>query len=380
MRLTSKHHYLDHNATSPVADSVNDWISKGDFFFGNANSRHSSGQKSQKIINTTKNLLLKKISHLQGESNLFFHSGATEGINTIVKGFWEAHPNGLFLFSEIDHKLCFALSNWGEKKSFKSQFCGVNEDGSPDLEGLEKLLDSNKNRPILLNYLWANNETGVIWDQSLLNDLKAKHQGLVIHVDAAQSIGKIEFPFKHEQCIDFATYSGHKFGAFKGVGWTYTRSIEFPGLIEGGGDQGLRGGTPNTEGIYSIYLALEELEKKIDFVHLDNVYHKIQSSLQALEPLIKCYGCTGQGGNTLLLSHPRINSDIQIAAFDMAGIQLSAGSACSSGSSLPNHVARALGASTDEAKRVIRLSWDYRIKNSEVEEIIDIFKNVWAKF
>lgn len=385
-RLINNRYYFDYNATSPLANSVIDWLPNGDLLFANPSSIHSSGKKSKRFINDTRNFLKETFS-IPADYKLFFHSGASEGINSLVKGFAQKFfANGErihFVHSEVDHSCVYNLKDELELYGHEVSTFGVDKNGDYDIEEIISLLNKS-NRPKLLNFTWVNNENGVVWNLDDLIRIK-EETNCYVHVDAVQSIGKIEKWNELNHLVDAYTFSGHKFGAMKGVGFSFVKELfPFCSLIRGGGQQeGMRSGTENTTGIYSIKLALEDVLKKENYTELYSAKKIIEDSIEehiSGDARIVSKDAKKRNGNTIYIILPGRKADILITAFDLARMDVSSGSACSSGAVLPSRVLLSMGVNEEDAKSALRFSFSYDLCLEESKEYSEKIVSVLKRF
>lgn len=375
--------YLDYNATSPLSASVLDWLKSGDVLFANPASQHSSGKASRKTINETRSEIFKTFHRSESDSKLFFHSGATEGILTFAYSFSEwarkEKRNLLICSSKVDHPAVTSLHEryFGDHVQFceleRSEDLSYNHEAN--LAHLKKLKAADPSLVILYHHLWVHNEVGTI---SPLEDLKVFKQipDLFIHVDAVQAPGKI----LHWQNLsegDIWTFSAHKFGALKGIGFSLTKKeTPFTPLITGGGQQqGLRSGTENPQGVHSIRLALNDLKK----VSVEkNTLHRLALEKFLKEKLQGIGGLIGEGeknSNTIYFYLNTLTSDIALALFDLEGMEISAGSACSSGAAKASAVLMHMKKDA-VAKNGLRVSFSFQLTDSEYSKIQERFESV----
>lgn len=378
--------YLDYNATSPLSKSVTNWLKSGDLLFGNPSSQHSDGKAARKSINETRSLIFETFNKKEKETKLFFHSGATESFHTFASSFAETcRLNGkdlLICYSKVDHPAVTALSEKylgphvkfhellrDKKLHYKHQ------------ENFEVLKDKKENNPelvILYHHLWVHNETGQV---SSLKDIEIFKQipDLYIHVDAVQAPGKIP-DWKNLSTGDIWTFSPHKFGALKGIGFSlFSSTVEFHPLIKGGGQQSnLRSGTENVLGVKSIALALKDLEatdvqntKKLR----DELLREMKKSLNGFGEVIDD---DSMASNTIYFYLHKSASDIALALFDLNGLEISAGSACSSGAAKESAVLLQMGLGP-YAKNGLRLSLPLDIHSELLNKISDRLRPVFAK-
>lgn len=368
--------YLDYNATSPLSHSVIDWMKSGDVLFANPSSQHSSGKASRKLINEGRAKIYDVFGKTEKDTKLFFHSGATEAFLTFTYSFAEmARLKGaelLVCFSRIDHPAVTTLSEryWGPHVKFFE--LKMNADLTYNhAENLEIIKDKKENNPelvILYHHLWVHNETGFISPLEELLPLK-NIADLYLHIDCVQAPGKIP-DWQKLPIGDVWSFSAHKFGAFKGIGFSFfKKEIPFTALVSGGGQQqGLRSGTENPQSVKSIALALADLQK----CDVNQNASKRQELENFIEEELKGLGAVVKGSrrnaNTIYFYLNRLSSDIALALFDLNGLMISAGSACSSGAAKDSTVLLQLG-KKDVAKNGLRLSFGFQLSDLEMAQI-----------
>jgi len=369
--------YLDYNATSPLSQSVKSWLASGDELFANPSSQHSAGKKSRKVINESRSYLFNLFKLDAVSDKLFFHSGATEGTYSITHSlvnFARTHKKKILLCSSpIDHPAVTNLKEtfWGADVCFFS--LKLKSDLSYDHEvNFLELKEFKKNHPesiILYHHLWVHNETGMISDLHELKRFKEIPE-LFVHVDGVQSIGKI-LEWNQLSFGDAFTFSGHKFGSIKGIGFTVLKkSFPFftPLFLAGGQQSGLRGGTENPLGVKTLCLALEDL-KKIDIEKNFKLKKDFENFLkQELVGIGEVISHSHSNANTIYFYLHELTSDVALAMFDLHGLMISAGSACSSGASKPSLVLTELG-KKNVAKNGLRISFGFDLSNEYMETL-----------
>ena len=386
-RSINNRFYFDYNATSPLADTVKQWFSNGDSLFANPSSIHSSGKTTKRFLNTTRKFLYETFDLPSDDYRLFFHSGASEAINSIIKGFaqrsFSKDERINLVHSAVDHSCVVNLKDELELYGHRVHQFGVDSNGDFDLDKVIELINSLEGKTIL-NYTWVNNETGVVWNLDHLERIK-KETNCSIHVDAVQSVGKISNWTTLSKFCDAYTFSGHKFGSLKGVGFTFVREdFPFCSMIRGGGQQeGMRSGTENTHGIYSIMLALKEIIEKNSYEQLVSAKSYIENGLiEAVGNSASVMGLNAgsRNGNTISLLLPGHKADILITAFDLAKMDVSSGSACSSGAVLPSRVLMSMGVSEEDAKSAIRFSFAHDMSLEDAKEYLPKISNIVKRF
>ena len=283
---------------------------------------------------------------------MVFHSGATEAINAAVIGIWLAdagrQQRPLFVYSPLDHASVRAQAARLKAMGHSTVHLVVDDQGSLLLdESVAAIKEAQRgiDGTTLLNFTWVHNETGVVWPLALAQDLKAR-TGALVHVDAAQAVGKTADCWSLAADLDMYSFSSHKCGGFKGHGWSFCRNT-WPGeaLLLGGGQQrGLRAGTENVLAAHGLRLALTELKalwnpaeqaQCIQLVRafIDAALERKGSRVAANAPLLNL--------NTVLFI-TQLPSDMSLPLFDLAGLEVSAGAACSSGAAQPSAVLEGL--------------------------------------
>jgi cysteine desulfurase len=358
----NQRYYLDYNATSPISTEVLDFLRNGAFTFANPSSLHFFGKSSRKSITYCTDKILQ-LFNLSNDFKCLFHSGATEGANLIIQGVLNSGDH--FIFLNCDHPCITEQVSVLESQGVVCHGLNPLPTGEFPTDKLETLMDSIAGtKTILLNYTWVHNETGFVWPLELAQVLKLKYKNLLIHVDAVQSVGKIEKWEHLLETLDFYTYSTHKFGGLKGTGFTLHKiAHKIKPLFYGGAQQNsLRPGTENVQGAEISHLALQamlttqqenfssilELKKKI--LHLiDRYVVKVGSGEVLFDESFE------YANNTICFFYYKHKADQTLIQFDLAGLAISSGSACSSGSINASRILVALGKS-EYAKNAIRIS------------------------
>ncbi len=379
--------YLDYNATSPLSRSVNNWLRSGDLLFANPSSQHSLGKESRKSINEDRHTIYKIFHNSESDTRLFFHSGATEAFHTFSYSFAEySRLSGkelLVCYSKIDHPAVVSLAEkfYGPHVKFFELKRDKNLSylHEKNFEAIKDKKDNNPDLVILYHHLWVHNETGQVSEIKELDQFKSIPD-LYIHVDAVQAPGKIPQWF-HLQEGAIWSFSAHKFGALKGIGFSFfPKNLPFYPLMSGGGQQGnLRSGTENVLGVKSIALALGDLIKvdvALTMKSRQNLVAFLKNELQGIGGMIE--GPGPMASNTVYFYFHHIPSDIALALFDLNGLQISAGSACSSGASKPSMVLLQMGLS-EVAKNGLRLSLPFEPEDEFMEKVKEKLLNIFIK-
>lgn len=321
-------------------------------------------------------------------NHLFFHSGATEGINTFAYAFSEwtrlTGKDLLICYSGLDHPAVTALSEryWGSHVKFfelkMNQY--LEYEHQDNFTFIKDKKDNNPDLVILYHHLWVNNETGIVSPVSELSPFK-EIPDLYLHIDAVQSPGKIS-DWQDLKTADIWTYSAHKFGALKGIGFSFfSKKISFHPLLTGGGQQqSQRSGTENPQGAHSVMLALKDLVK-VDVNGTLKLREKLESHIK-----LELQGIGGiisersklRNSNTIYFYLDNLSSDIALALFDLHGFEISAGSACSSGAAKASRLLTHLGFK-EKAKNGLRLSFAFDLSEEALQKTIERFSLVVKK-
>jgi len=381
--------YFDYNATSPLSKKVIDFLGSGDFLFGNPASLHHTGRHSKKLINRTSEYLYKLFGIDKNVFDVVYHSGASEGINTFFKGLafsaFKEKKKHTFFFSQTDHACVFNLKADLESLGHEVLYFNVDKNGEFNVDELIDLIKRTEN-PVM-NFMAINNETGVVWPWSLAHKIKEETKCL-IHVDAVQLVGKVSDWQTLDSSLDAFTFSGHKFGALKGVGFSFIKKgVEISPLIVGGNQQeGRRAGTENALGIHSLKLALEEMENNFSALELKQAIHHLEKQIQATlrdKGEIVAAKAHEHNLNTLFIVIPGQKAESLSMRFDMEGIDVSTGSACSSGVIKENRVLMAMGYSKEESRSSLRFSFSPFMTLPEAhtysEAILKVLKSILNK-
>jgi cysteine desulfurase len=348
---------MDNHATTPVDPRVlNAMLPYFTEKFGNAASRnHEFGWKAEEAVENARGQIARLIGASPKE--IVFTSGATESINLALKGAAEFHrEKGNHIITLVtEHKAVLDTCKRLEKAGCEITYLPVNRDGLVDLETIRAAITP---KTILISILHANNEIGVVQPIEEIGKI-AKRHGILFHVDAAQSVGKIPVNVERDG-IDLLSISAHKIYAPKGMGALYVRRknprVQLSAQIDGGGhERGLRSGTLNVPGTVGLGKACEICEKEMasESQRLLRLRERLQSAITD-----RLDGVTVNGS----LEH-RLPNNLNVSFSGVEGeallmgihdVAVSSGSACTSASLEPSHVLRAIGVDDDLAHSSIR--------------------------
>ncbi|MBI3704495.1 MAG: cysteine desulfurase [Rhizobiales bacterium] len=360
--------YFDWNATSPLRQVAREAMVAALGQTGNASSVHGEGRTARRLIEDAR----AQVAHLVGADakDVTFASGATEA-NMLA-----LHPamgDRLFV-SAVEHP---SVRSGGRFPAEKIEELPVDGAGSVDLHALSNAV-ARAERPFV-SIMLANNETGVIEPIVQIAQIVHTANG-VLHVDAVQGPGRIDCDLK-TLGADLLSISAHKLGGPQGVGALIRRGyIQIEPLIRGGGqERGLRAGTENVAGIAGFGAACAALAAnwRHEAIRMAALRDRIETGIKALVPRAVIFGQNAPRlPNTTLFSIPGIKAETAIIAFDLNGIALSSGSACSSGKVQTSHVLAAMGVEPELARGALRISLGCSTTDAEVDNLLNALTKV----
>ncbi len=367
--------YFDHAATTPVDPRVMEKMLP--YFtdnFGNPNSQHWFGRRSVTAVDEARDTVASVLGAKPSE--IYFTSGGTESDNWALRGAARAYANkGKHLIvSAVEHPAMIATAKELTKEGFDVTFADVDEFGTVDLEKLRRAIRPDT---IFIGVMTANNEIGTLQPIAEISEI-AQECGAVFFTDAVQAAGTLKLDVNAPR-VDMLSLSGHKFYGPKGVGVLYVRSGKRVGKIITGGHQerGMRGGTTNVPGVVglaeALRLSLAEAEQNNAYVSRIRD-HFVARVLREI-PYVKLNGHPkNRLPNNANFSFRYIEGESLLFSLDLAGIAVSSGSACSSGSLEPSHVLLATGMPEGLAHGSIRFSFGKENTIEEADFAVDVLK------
>lgn len=354
--------YLDYNATAPLRPEAKDALIHALDQAGNASSIHFHGRAARKLVEDAR----AQVAALAGvrPMQVIFNAGATEGNNTILSGF-QGRP---VLIGAAEHPSILEAVPDAVKIPLQA-------DGLIDMEAYANLI---KDGAALVSVQLVNSETGVIQPVKEIAAL-AKQHGAMIHTDAVQAAGRIAIDF-HDLGVDYLTLSAHKFGGPQGVGaLIFREGLQVPNLLKGGGqERRQRAGTENVAGIAGFGAAAKAAMAGLDdYRTLSILRDRLESALRAANNHVVIYGENApRVANTSDIGLAGVPAETQLMAMDLAGVCVSSGSACSSGTLKPSHVLLAMGADEAAARSALRFSLGWATTEADIEHAIDAYKTM----
>lgn len=372
--------YLDNNATTRLDDDAFDAMIP--FFkeeYGNAFSLHLFGRETGKAVAESRKVIADLLGVLPEE--IIFTGSGTEGDNLAIRGVARAYKNRgkHIIVSSIEHPGVRNTCKDLEKEGFEITVLNVDKNGVVDLEQLKSVI---KDETILISVMHANNETGVIQPIEEIGKI-AKENKILFHVDAVQSMGKLEINPK-EMGIDLLVFTAHKFYGPKGVGALYVRNgVRLGKVITGGGqERKLRPGTTNTPLIVGMAKALEKAyaEREEENKRVGELRDYFEEQISARIPEIVINGKdVPRLPGTSSITFKYVEGESILLSLSMKGIAVSSGSACSSDELQASHVLLAMGIPAEFAHGTIRFSLGKYNTKEEIDYTIEAVVEIIGK-
>lgn len=366
--------YLDNNATTAVAPEVVEAMLP--FFethWGNPSSLHTFGNRTKRHMDTAR----EKVAALIGASDpseIMFTSCGSESNNTALRGAASALRNPPHVItSQVEHSAVLAPCALLEKEGGRLTHIAVNGEGHLDLDGLKAAV-AEGDAPVLASFMWANNETGVVFPVAEIGELIHSAEGL-FHTDAVQAVGKLPVDVQNVP-VDLLSLSGHKLHAPKGIGALYVRrgTRLNPLMLGGHQERARRAGTENVPYIVGLgracELAMQRMEE--DAAREQRLRDRLEGGL-----LATCKGATVNGDpadrlpNTTNISFEHLEGEALLLMLDDVGICTSTGAACESGSIEASHVLKAMGLPRPLLNGSIRFSLGRYSTEEDVDYVLD---------
>ena len=366
--------YLDWNATTPLRPEARAAMEAAWDLCGNPSSVHAEGRKARRLIEDARAAIAAAVR--ARPQDVIFTSGGTEAnVLALTPGLHRrgGAPVQRLLVSAIEHASVLAGGRFQPNGIGR---LAVTSDGVLDLNDLRAKLASGP--PALVSVMLANNETGALQPVAQVAELVHAAGGL-LHVDAIQAFGKIPFTLSDLQA-NLLSLSAHKVGGPKGVGALVAGdNIEgLDPLLRGGGQElGHRAGTENVVGIAAFGAATRAATAALidQESRMRSLRDRLEAGLKDVAGTMVFCEAVNRLPNTTLFTAPGMKAETAVIGFDLAGIAVSSGSACSSGKVQPSHVLAAMGLRRDEAQGAVRLSLGWSTSGAD----IDFTLKAWRK-
>ncbi|WP_221394414.1 cysteine desulfurase family protein [Dyadobacter sp. NIV53] len=374
--------YLDNAATTPLDPEVLDaMLPIMREQFGNPSSIHSYGRAARSVIERARKQIAGILN--AAPSEIFFTSGGTEADNTAIRSSIETLGLKHAITSRIEHHaVLHTLEHLQKTGQIELSFVDLNENGVVDLPHLEHLLKTHSRS--LVSLMHGNNEIGNLLDLDTVGELCVKYNAL-FHCDTVQTMGHYKHDLQQLKA-NFIVGAAHKFNGPKGIGFLYVRpGIKiYPYLHGGAQERNMRGGTENVYGIVGLAKALEIAYRDMDShrSHIENLKSRMIQKLSENIEGIRFNGQSGQLENSLytvlnVSLPPSDISDMLLFNLDIAGIAVSGGSACSSGTEIGSHVLNELQIDPERAN--VRFSFGKYNTEQEIDYAVGTLAELYRK-
>lgn len=367
--------YLDHAASTPIADSVLEEMMP--YFkenYGNPSSIHKYGRIATKAIESAR----KRIAGLINSSpeEILFTSGGTESNNTALYGIMTQNKDKQLITTSIEHDAILEPCKKLESLGYDVVYLSVDSIGMVDLVKLESTISE---KTALVSVMLANNEVGTIQPIKEIAQICKKY-GVLFHTDAVQAVGKIPIDVK-DLGVDLMSISSHKINGPKGVGALYIRNgvILDPFILGGGQENGMRSGTESVANIVGFGKACQLAKENLDNNNttLENLRNHL---IQRVSSEISHVSVNGHAQirlpNNAHFTFLGVNGEDLIIKLDEHGIAASTGSACSVKTQKASHVLMAMGFSHEQITGSLRLTVGIYNTKSEIDQTIDALKQI----
>ncbi len=369
--------YFDHNATTPLCPSAREaWLDANNARWHNPSSLYRSAGEANIALNDARGVLADYLG-CEAEQ-ILFNSGATEGNHSLMAWAAERWPEGKIAISGIEHPSVREPAQRYFPAERRLEL-PVDEEGRVRLDALDGILGGGGVR--FVSVMAACNETGVLqpWKEIAA---RCHAQGIVLHTDATQWIGKLPVGGLASDC-DYVTGSAHKFGGPKGCGFLKIASENDAYAGQNGGPQEFRrrAGTQNVPAVLAMLAALEwadgESRRCAERIGLER--DQFEREVCKVVPGTRIVGGKAPRlWNTTLLAMPDFEHVRWLTRLDRLGFQVSTGSACSSGDAGPSHTLQAMGVDFPTMKRVLRVSAGWQTRGEDWEALGEAFAATFA--
>jgi cysteine desulfurase len=367
--------YLDWNATTPLRPEAREAMAAAWDLCGNPSSVHAEGRQARRLVEDARASVAGVVGALA--RNVVFTSGGTEA-NALALTPGLRRGSGLpaerLVVSAIEHASVLAGGRFPPEAI---DTVGVTRSGLLDLDRLRAVLKDRP--PALVSVMLANNETGAVQPVAEASEIVHAAGGL-LHVDAIQAFGKIPSDI-NVMGADLVTLSAHKIGGPKGVGAVVLAEgvLGFEPLLRGGGQElGRRAGTENVAGIAGFGAAVKAAMESgdSDAVRLESLRNRLEEGLRDTIDAIVFADDAPRLPNTTLFTVPGLKAETAVIGFDLAGVAVSSGSACSSGKVQPSHVLEAMGFGPELAQGAVRLSLGWSTSDADIDRCLKAWRKL----
>ena len=364
--------YLDHAATTPMADAAIAAMTSSLSKIGNPSSLHTQGRATRKDVEDAREVIAKAVGALASE--IIFTGSGTEADNAAIKGlFWKSGKK-VIVISAVEHHAVLDPARWlVEQEGAELIEIPVTKTGLIDLDFLKELITKRGSEIALISVMHSNNETGVI--QPVAEVVKIAGD-IPVHTDAVQSFTKTPLSYKDLGVMSMAL-SAHKVGGPLGIGvLVLRRAFEIPALLHGGGqEREIRSGTLNAPSIVAFAAAVES--SNYDSARVSALRDRFESGLRASVPDAYINGVDAPRLPGITnVTFPGTQSDSLLLLMDSEKVSCSTGAACSAGVHRPSHVLLAMGHTEITAQSSLRFSCGATSTESDIDFALSVLPTV----
>ena len=369
--------YFDHNATTPVHPDV--FKAMEPFYkdeYGNASSLHAKGRVCRQAVENSRHTVASFLG--AGDEDIIFTGSGTESDNIAIKGVLAANKDkgNHIITSSTEHSAVLSTCKFLEKNGFKVTYLAVDKYGMVSPDDLKKAITD---KTALVSIMHANNEVGTVNPIRELARI-SREKKILFHTDAVQSFGKLDIDVDDMQ-IDLLSLSAHKIYGPKGAGALYIRKgVKITPLTHGGHhERNLRAGTENVAGIVGLGKAVElsAADRAAKNKRLAALRDRLHDGLKkSIEDIYLNGHPTERLPGTANISFRFIEGESIMLNLDLAGICVSTGSACTSGTLEPSYVLTAMGISPEIAQGSIRFSLGEGNTEEEVDKCVSVLPEI----
>ena len=380
--------YLDYAASAPMrpeALAAERAYEEAPYAGANPNSLHTMGRAAARALDGARRDVARALGGGFRPADVTFTSGGTESNNLAILGLAEgvrarSTRRGRVLLSAIEHDSVLDLAGPLRSRGFEVELVGVGRDGAVDPDALDALLDDTC---ALVSVMAANNETGVIQPVAELAR-RAHAHGALFHTDAVQGFCRVPLELAE---VDAVSVAAHKIGGPVGVGALAVRGRAplRPQVFGGGQEQGRRAGTQDVRGALAFAAAARACEatladsRALVACRASALYERLCAEGTGILPTTSALVDDRRLPGIVSVMAPAVDSETLILALDQEGFEVSAASACSSGSLDASHVLLAMGIPRDQALGSLRVSFDERVGEDVLGRFADTLLRIVAE-
>ena len=364
--------YLDHAATTPMADAAIAAMTSSLSKIGNPSSLHTQGRATRKDVEDAREVIAKAVGALPSE--VIFTGSGTEADNAAIKGlFWKSGKK-IIVISAVEHHAVLDPARWlAEHEGAEVIEIPVTKTGLIDLDFLKDLIAKRGNEIALISVMHSNNETGVIQP---VGEVVKIAGDIPVHTDAVQSFTKTPLSYK-ELGVTSLALSAHKVGGPHGIGvLVLRRAYEIPALLHGGGqEREIRSGTLNAPSIVALAAAVEK--STYDASRVAALRDRFETGVRASVPDAYINGVDAPRLPGITnVTFPGTQSDSLLLLMDSEKVSCSTGAACSAGVHRPSHVLLAMGHTEITAQSSLRFSCGATSTEADIDFALSVLPTV----